>query len=196
MVKKGSVVTPSRGEMASWAEKAIEHAGMSQADLSRVLVQAGLTSVDRAAVSKVIKGERVLKAEEMLEVSRITGYPIPDRRIGAPKPAKEPAQKPAVADKRELVEPIAAPVAPAPVVRSADHDDKEVNAQRAMRLRILTSTILEAQGMPAAVAEKLVEAIARAADMHQGLQDVAINPDQVRAEGRLLVALFGQKHPL
>ena len=41
--------------------------------------------------SKVIKGERVLKAEEMLEISRITGYPIPDRRIGA---------KPRLADDR------------------------------------------------------------------------------------------------
>jgi hypothetical protein len=69
--------------LPQWVKCAHEHAGMNQADLSRALAQAGLTSVDRAAVSKVIKGQRVLKAEEMLEISRITGYPIPDRRIGA-----------------------------------------------------------------------------------------------------------------
>jgi hypothetical protein len=81
-------------ELAAWVDEARAHADMNQAELSRALVQAGLTSVDRAAVSKVIKGERVLKAEEMLEVSRICDYPTPD--WGArPRPAASPTGHPA-----------------------------------------------------------------------------------------------------
>jgi hypothetical protein len=90
-------------QLPEWVKRAHEHAGMTQADLSRVLVQAGLTWVDRAAVSKVIKGERVLKAEEMLEISRITGYPIPDRRIGAKPMVVD--EHPKVADERPIERP-------------------------------------------------------------------------------------------
>jgi hypothetical protein len=70
-------------EISGWVDKALAHANMNQSDLSRALVQAGLTSVDRSAVSLVIKGKRALRAEEMLEISRITGYPIP-RQGGSP----------------------------------------------------------------------------------------------------------------
>jgi hypothetical protein len=72
--------TARRSEISNWVDKALAHANMKQSDLSRALVQSGLTSVDRAAVSKVIKGQRSLKAVEMLQISRITGYLAPGQK--------------------------------------------------------------------------------------------------------------------
>ena len=79
-------------QLSEWVQRALDHAGMKQAELSRVLVQSGLRTIDRSAVNKVVLGTRKLSAEEMLEVSRITGYPIPDRRIGAGKRDGDPAE--------------------------------------------------------------------------------------------------------
>jgi plasmid maintenance system antidote protein VapI len=60
-----------------WVQKALEHADIKQVDLSRAL-----NHPDRSIVNKMVHGTRSLSAEEMVEVSRITGYAIPDRRIG------------------------------------------------------------------------------------------------------------------
>lgn len=61
-----------------WVQAALDHADMKQADLSRALIQAGLRTVDRSAVNKILLGTRKLSGDEMLEVSRITGYPLPE----------------------------------------------------------------------------------------------------------------------
>jgi hypothetical protein len=74
--------------------------------------------------SKVIKGERVLKAEEMLEISRITGYPIPDRRIGA-----KPDISRATPESRELETRLAVAEALLEEIR-ADRDAWRAQAQR------------------------------------------------------------------
>jgi hypothetical protein len=60
----------------TWVRCAIESAGMSQADLSRKMIASGFNTFDRAAVNKLTLGSRSLKANEMIEISRITGFPI------------------------------------------------------------------------------------------------------------------------
>ena len=72
-------------QLSEWVQRALDHAQMKQAELSRALIQSGLSTIDRSAVNKVVLGTRKLSAEEMLEVSRITDYPIPDRRKGKSK---------------------------------------------------------------------------------------------------------------
>jgi hypothetical protein len=55
---------------------------MKQADLSRALVGAGRGTLSPSAVSKIVRGKRNISGDEMLEVGRITSYPMLDRRIG------------------------------------------------------------------------------------------------------------------
>ena len=60
----------------TWVRHAIEFAKMSQADLSRKMIASGFNTFDRAAVNKLTLGSRSLKADEMIEISRITGFPM------------------------------------------------------------------------------------------------------------------------
>lgn len=66
-----------RNNMQRWAKSAI--GDMNQAELSRRLTEALGRSIDRAAVNKVLTGGRDLKADEMLEIARITKAPVPAR---------------------------------------------------------------------------------------------------------------------
>ena len=166
----GGVAMDTEKQLSDWVQRALDHAGMKQAELSRALIQSGLSTIDRSAVNKVVLGTRKLSGEEMLEVSRITGYPVPDRRIKGKSLEREE--------------------------KHPGNDDDAINAQRETRLRTLVSKVLEAQGMTAAMAERLAAAIARVADMPQDPRSDSTDPDQTQAEARLLVALFDPKHPL
>lgn len=70
--------------IAQWIRAALKHAGMSGAELARRMTERGLT-VDRAAVNKMMKEAasektkpRKVKAAELLAISQITGYALPN----------------------------------------------------------------------------------------------------------------------
>jgi hypothetical protein len=168
------ILPESENPLSKWVEDALAHAGMKQADLSRALIQAGLGTVDKSAVNKIVQGTRKLSAGEMLEIGRITDYPVPDRRIGHSKQDEQPSG--------HIIE--------------SRQDYKKINEQRERRLQSLISKVLETQGMTAAAAERLAAAIARVADMPPDTRDGEIGPDQIQREARILAALFDPKHPL
>lgn len=66
--------------MKDWVISAMEHADMSQADLVREMAANYGWSDNRSIVNKIVKGERDLKADEMIDISRATGYPIPSTK--------------------------------------------------------------------------------------------------------------------
>jgi hypothetical protein len=74
--------------MIEWVLKALKHSGMSQAELTRVLARDHGWADNRSILNKILTGERTLKAEEMFDISKATGYPIPDG--GAQGLVKEP----------------------------------------------------------------------------------------------------------
>jgi len=61
-----------------WAKAAIDASGLTQAEIARQLTERLGKSLDRAAVNKIHKGIRKLSADEMVELSRISGLPMPD----------------------------------------------------------------------------------------------------------------------
>ncbi len=72
--------------MKEWANAALEHSGLKQADLARLLAEKFGWSDNRSILNKVLSGERDLKADEMISLSQATGYPLP----GNTQPAAEP----------------------------------------------------------------------------------------------------------
>ena len=66
------------GMSSEWTQKALEFAGISQSEAARRLSADFGISVDRAAVNKIVKGKRELAAAEMLALSKITGFPVPE----------------------------------------------------------------------------------------------------------------------
>jgi phage repressor protein C with HTH and peptisase S24 domain len=75
---------------AAWFHEALQRTGASQADLARHL---GLAP---SAVSRLVKGERQIKALEAVQIAAFLGIP-PDEVLrhaeGAPPPATEPARR-------------------------------------------------------------------------------------------------------
>ncbi|WCK26609.1 S24 family peptidase [Agrobacterium pusense] len=63
--------------MKDWVISALQYAGMSQSDLSRELAAKHKWSDNRSILNKIVTGERDLKADEMFDISRATGYPVP-----------------------------------------------------------------------------------------------------------------------
>lgn len=79
--------------MAKWVREALGNASMSQADLARELTRRLRRSIDRAAVNKMMilrpkRGQKTrgIKADEMLAIEEITGFPAPVD--GRPRVAK------------------------------------------------------------------------------------------------------------
>lgn len=66
--------------IAQWVGRAAEKAG-SNAELSRLLTNRLRRSIDRAAISKMTKGERDVSADEMLAIEEITSIPVPSPNI-------------------------------------------------------------------------------------------------------------------
>lgn len=67
--------------MRNWLAKSIEFSGMSQADIARGLTRAypGDWPSVRGAENKLTKmlGEQRIKAQQMVQISEVTGYPMP-----------------------------------------------------------------------------------------------------------------------
>lgn len=63
--------------LSEWLREALDKAGKSQSDLSRVLTAQLGRSIDRAAVNKMVKGSRDIAADELIEASRYLGAPMP-----------------------------------------------------------------------------------------------------------------------
>lgn len=63
--------------LKEWLHRALKQAGISQAALSRSLTERLGRSIDRAAVNKMLTGQRAIFADELLAASEITGLPPP-----------------------------------------------------------------------------------------------------------------------
>lgn len=74
--------------ISKWVSQALETSGLTQAEASRLLTENLRREIDRAAINKMISGVRAVKAEEMLELARITGFPLPETRA---EPANDKA---------------------------------------------------------------------------------------------------------
>lgn len=68
----------------TWTKRALDHKGWKQAELARQLHDRFQWSDDRSVINKLVQGARALKADEMKQISALTGYPIDDD--APPKP--------------------------------------------------------------------------------------------------------------
>ena len=68
--------------LAKWLQDGLRAAGVSQADLARRLTAALGRSIDRAAVNKMLTGDRSIKADEMLEITRLLKMSPPSQAGG------------------------------------------------------------------------------------------------------------------
>lgn len=66
-----------QSDLAEWARAALKGANVAQAELARQLTDALGRSIDRAAVNKMLTGARRIAVDEMTEIARITGAPLP-----------------------------------------------------------------------------------------------------------------------
>ncbi|MCA0318201.1 MAG: S24 family peptidase [Proteobacteria bacterium] len=73
-----SICCHYRYMIQEWAKSAIDKAGLSQAAIARHLTERLGRSIDRAAVNKIYKGTRAMQADEMVELSRLSGVPAPE----------------------------------------------------------------------------------------------------------------------
>jgi SOS-response transcriptional repressor LexA len=72
--------------LATWVRGALQHAGMSGAELARRLTERLGRSIDRAAVNKMILDKRRVSGDEMLAIEEITGFPAPVETKAMPVP--------------------------------------------------------------------------------------------------------------
>lgn len=86
--------------MKDWVNQALEHSGLSQAELARELTNRFKWPDNRSILNKIVKGDRDLKADEMFDISKATGFPIPG---GEAPEIKESAQRFVVARKVGVV---------------------------------------------------------------------------------------------
>lgn len=56
----------------------MQHAGINQPDLARELSEILGRSFDKTTIHKILKSKRQLKADEIVAISTITGFPVPD----------------------------------------------------------------------------------------------------------------------
>lgn len=63
--------------MKEWVISALEHSGLSQSELARELTKNHGWADNRSILNKIVTGDRELKADELYDISRATGYPIP-----------------------------------------------------------------------------------------------------------------------
>lgn len=68
--------TSSRSAMNLWVRKALDHAGMSQQQLSEILTRRGLGSYGRSTINKMTIS-RAVRMDEAAAIAEVTGYPIP-----------------------------------------------------------------------------------------------------------------------
>jgi hypothetical protein len=63
--------------MRDWVLEAIEHSGLSQAEITRKLHSLRKWPDNRSVFNKIVKGRREVGAQEMYDISLVTKYPIP-----------------------------------------------------------------------------------------------------------------------
>jgi phage repressor protein C with HTH and peptisase S24 domain len=75
---------------ADWLREALALSNTRQAELARQLTASLERSIDRAAVNKMLSGQRAIQGDELLEIERITGLEAPKKiqvplkgRVGA-----------------------------------------------------------------------------------------------------------------
>lgn len=69
-----------RPRMSSqWVKEVLEEKRLGQAELARRIQDRFKKPFDRSIINKLVLGKRVLSAEEMFEISEVTGHPIPPR---------------------------------------------------------------------------------------------------------------------
>lgn len=68
--------------LSKWLQDALKSAGVSQAALARHLTSALGRSIDRAAVNKMATGDRRIKGDELLEITRFLKVLPPDQDKG------------------------------------------------------------------------------------------------------------------
>lgn len=71
----------NRHMLNQWLEGALKRGGISQAELARQLTRSLGRSIDRAAVNKMLSGDRKIDANEMLMIAELTGEPPPNSVI-------------------------------------------------------------------------------------------------------------------
>lgn len=69
-------------DLSRWLTRALKHADLSQARLSRALSAQLSRNIDRAAVNKMVKGDRAIAADELLAIAEITGFAAPSPKRG------------------------------------------------------------------------------------------------------------------
>lgn len=74
----GPVHRYSLGMEKEWLKQALEHSGISQAELARELHKRFNWPDDRSAINKILKDRRRIKATEMVQISEITGFRLPE----------------------------------------------------------------------------------------------------------------------
>lgn len=72
--RPGSV---DRYMLDQWLSEAMAHWGKGQAELARQLAARHVIDNDRSIINKMLKGRRGIKANELLAIVDITGYPPP-----------------------------------------------------------------------------------------------------------------------
>jgi hypothetical protein len=72
-------VNPGDSAMHNWIRNALEISHKSQADLSRHLTVALHRTIDKTAVNKMLSGARRIQADELMEIARFTGQPLPGK---------------------------------------------------------------------------------------------------------------------
>jgi repressor LexA len=70
--------------IGQWVAEALEHANIKQAELARRLHHQFGWADDRSMINKILKGRRDVSASEMMEISEITGFPLPTEATGSP----------------------------------------------------------------------------------------------------------------
>lgn len=80
MSKSLPISTP----LNDWLQAALEASGLSQAALAEQLDARVAKRIDRSTINKMALGKRVVSAEELLHISEITGFPLPQSAAAAP----------------------------------------------------------------------------------------------------------------
>jgi hypothetical protein len=61
----------------SWVNKAFYQSELTQEEIAFRLRDMGLGTLDKAAISKLLKNERGIYADEMFAISKITNFSFP-----------------------------------------------------------------------------------------------------------------------
>ena len=85
MARKAKYTTEPAAPINQWVRDALEHSGLSQAELARRLFERRVLSAnDRSMVNKMANF-RDVTAEEALAIAEITGFPLDTSNVDDPR---------------------------------------------------------------------------------------------------------------